>query len=180
MTQTLTEWMTAREFATHMGVSPQAVYKAIADGRTPVERGRIRVQEAEAMWRATTRPSATGAVTGDPGAGGAPESRGPNYHHARAVRETIRARREQLELDELLGRKIDADQVRLAQFELGRRTRDAIDAMFSRVSARLVGKPRREIERILREENRRVMDGLSSTPLERPTDAAGASAGAAS
>src|SRR5690349_21092094 len=168
--------MSPTEFADHMDVSRQAVYKAIADGRVPVVRGRLNVDEAEAAWRANTRAS-----VGDPDAGGTvkDDDKGPNYHRARATRETVRARREQLELEELLGRKIDADQVRLAQFEHGRRTRDALIAMASQISPKLAASSsRRDVERILVDELRRVLDDLSRAPLEQP--AAGAAAGAAS
>lgn len=129
--------MSLRAYARRRGVSPEAVSKAVADGRLREAivrdvRGAPKIANielADREWEANTRPRIDHAPTDD----GAADA----YHSARARRETAQADMAELELAERRGRLIDAEEARA----------DVIKA-FSLVKTRLLAVPSRVGQRV--------------------------------
>ena len=100
--------MTRAEYAEHRGITPQAVYKAIRDGRIEADaRGRIDWQKADAAWTSNTRAGTSGSAP--PGLPGTLRPAGEiTYANARALHEYFKAQLAQLELDRQTGRVLDS------------------------------------------------------------------------
>ena len=140
-----------RAYAQQRGVSHEAVRKAITSGRIQKEPdGSIDPIKADAQWDRHTRtaqPTTPKASTSRPSASPAPPSqmpsasddtRGVDYHKARAVRETYSARLAKLEFEERTGKLISKDQVDIKYFQLARQLRDRMQQIPRKVAPEIV------------------------------------------
>lgn len=150
-------WDTPADYARHRGVTRQAVHKAIAEGRIQLFRGRVDRALADREWDENTvpPPDAGGTANGD----GSP---GPSLARARAVREVIKAKREQLAY-ERESKQVE-ETIRLAGAEQARRTQEALLAVPARIAPLAAMKPRAEVERIVAAEIRAALAGLAGVP----------------
>jgi hypothetical protein len=98
--------------------------------------------------------------------GGAMPDKGPSYAKSRAIREAYMARLAKLEFDQKAGKVINADEARVAVFNIGRRARDMLLAVPDRVAPLVVGQDdAHEIHRLLMDEMRRVCVELGKMKL---------------
>jgi hypothetical protein len=132
--------LSLRAYARRRGVSPEAVSKAVADGRLTesVTRayGAPKIADpelADREWEANTRPRTDGSTPSTPSSGAS------GYHESRAIREAADARRAIAQAD-------------LADLELLERRRQLVDAerarsdvirAFSLVKTKLLAVPTR-------------------------------------
>jgi hypothetical protein len=149
--------MSLRAYARHRGVALSAVQKAIATGRIhPEPDGRIDPDKADAQWErhtrtaqpatprvTTTRPPPVAQNASQPAAPpqqpkASDESRGVDYHKARAVRETYSARLAKLEFEERTGKLISKDEVDIKYFQLARQLRDRMQQIPRKVAPEIV------------------------------------------
>ena len=105
-----------RKYAKHRGVSPEAVSKAVKQGRISTvtdENGRRKIDPnaADNEWAKNTdkakirEPSAELDSDDE-------KPRGPSYAQSRAIREAFAARLAKLEFEEKIGRLVDGDETR--------------------------------------------------------------------
>lgn len=163
-----------REFGRMIGVSGEAVRKAVDSGRIPREAmgeiklstGKVRpaiknVELAISSWGANTNANHAGQrgkVRADKAA--EPEQReakesplaavaGPasasGFAKAKAVRETFQAKLAQLEFEERSGKLISTEKVRIAQFTQGQLIREAVLNIPDRIAAQLAAELGREV-----------------------------------
>lgn len=139
------------DYAQLLGVSPQAVRKAIKEGRikdgvTKGERGYlIDVDVANKEWNRNTnqslRRSAEAINAGKAVASGAQQLQTSgleiNYSKARAFGEQFKAKLLELEYREKAAQLIRADEAKLAQFQVVRVFRDAVQNVPVRVVSEL-------------------------------------------
>jgi len=171
-------WLTPAEYARHRRVSRQAVHKAIAQGRVQLFGGRIDRDAADREWIDNTDPipggSSTPGAVGPPAATGedlaaAPSTGGPSFHRARTVWQGYRAQLARLEYEVRVGKLVNADEVRQAAYDHGRRLRDALIGLPARVAAELAAaRKRAECERILLREIHRLCEELADGKLWPP------------
>ena len=140
-----------RAYAQQRGVSHEAVRKAIASGRIhPEPDGSIDPIKADAQWDrhtrtaqpttpkvATTRPSASAAPP-SPVSQSSDDTRGVDYHKARAVRETYAARLAKLDFEERSAKLISKDEADTEFFTLARQLRDRIQQIPRKVAPEIV------------------------------------------
>lgn len=81
--------------------------------------------------RASAPPSAPPPQASD-------ESRGVDYHKARAIRETYAARLAKLEFEERSGKLLNADEVKVKYFNLARALRDRLQQIPRKVAPEIV------------------------------------------
>jgi hypothetical protein len=144
------------EYALHRGVSKQAVYKAIGEGRIQLVQGRIDRDTADREWGENSAPAGGSDAGAEPGAG---ETAGSSYNRTRTLATFYRAQLVRLQYEEKAGRLIDAEKVRLAAFEQARRLREKIMALPARLAPRLAAtRTRADVERILRAELRAALE----------------------
>lgn len=179
------ELLSQRAYARKRGVSHTAVQKAIRDGRITTVSGKIDPAIADREWAENTdlskpKNSVAGSPRGrrpkggpevpmelDGGSGGGGDgparSTGTGYARARAAREAALAQSAKLDLDERLGVLVRTDEVRLAAFNLARRTRDHILSVPARVAPLLVAVDGDvgEMERVLMVEFEKVCKELA-------------------
>lgn len=173
------------QYAAHRGISPQAVRKAIKEGRLQralSHDGRqtlIDQAAADREWDANTqgskrRPAAV-INAGKAAAQGRPVQSGAqtpqielNYTKARAIREHFAAKLAELEYREKAGQLLRADDVKLAVFKTKRLFRDAVQNIPIRVVnevAALVGdvapEIRHEMMLVMQREIDRTLEQLS-------------------
>jgi len=135
--QTASGDVSLRAYARHRGVALSAVQKAITTGRIKkTANGKINIAAADRAWAANTdvakRPP-------DAPAFGQPDLEDPDddiddgdapvtseYQKHRANREEIRVKKEQLELDMLMGNIIDLAEAQRIIFTAMRTIRDAV------------------------------------------------------
>jgi phage terminase Nu1 subunit (DNA packaging protein) len=165
----MAELVPLREFGRMIGVSGEAVRKAVDSGRIPREAmgeivlktGKTRpaiknVQIAISSWGANTNENHAGQrgkVRADkavePEQREAKESPLPagasGFAKAKAVRETFQAKLAQLEYEEKSGKLISTEKVRIAQFTQGQLIREAVLNMPDRIAAQLAAELGREI-----------------------------------
>lgn len=144
--------MSLRAYARHRGVSLSAVQKAIASGRIhPEADGSIDPAKADAQWDRHTRmaqPTTQKVVTPkvvshervvtSPPPSSPDESRGIDYHKARAVRETYAARLAKLDFEERSDKLISKDEVDTQFFTLARQLRDRLQQIPRKVAPEIV------------------------------------------
>ncbi len=173
-----TKRLSIRAYARYRGVSHSAVRKAIAKGRiTAVDDGIDPVQ-ADREWEANTdvakrtvvgsrsavqqtkTTSASRPRPASPQSARAPSdtsSPSATYSQSRGVRETYLARLAKVDYEERIRKLVDADQMRVAQFNAARKARDILISVPSRIAPLVVGMTEAaEVERILDVEIRRV------------------------
>lgn len=172
-------WDWPVDYAQHRGISRQAVYKAIAEGRIELIQGRINREQADREWEANSAPAAApNAATPagpDPPAGVPADSPTLTYNQARTAWQLYRARLAQLEYEERAGRLVDADKVKQAAFEQARRLQEQLLALPARLGPLLAGKPRAECTRILALALRQALEQASGPPARATPAAAKAS-----
>ena len=158
------QWDWPADYAKYRHISRQAVYKAIAEGRIQLVEGRINRLVADREWAANSTPGAPGSP--DPGAGEA--AGGTSYNQARTAHQLYRAQLARLDYEERAGRLVDAEKVKQAAFEQGRRTKEKILAVPARVAPALAAaKTRAECARIVADELHRVLEELGLAPTAR-------------
>jgi hypothetical protein len=134
------------EYAAAIDVSPQAVRKAIADGRIKngaKREGRrwlIDLEVANKEWGKNTAPQyrqgpaikagrqrqmAGAAATGGQAPPG-PAAGMPTMAHAQTLKVAYQAKLTQLEFEERSGKLVSAEEMTRVRFESGRRVRDAV------------------------------------------------------
>jgi hypothetical protein len=171
------ERVTQAELARELGVSPQAVHKAVRAGRlTRGSDGKFDLHSALAAFRGNggghgahtgrfggRRPFEFRPDEGSNGTGEVAVGASEGYYRGRAVRETYRAKMARIEFERATGLLVGAAEVRRATFEAFRAVRDALDAIPERVDARLAAESDPAVVReILRAELRKVLADLSS------------------
>jgi hypothetical protein len=123
-----------RGYAKHRGVSLKAVQKAIESGRIHTTAdGKIDVEQADAEWARNTGPKVRRS-SGEPKTPPprSEEARheslpaGPSYAQSRAIREAYEARLAKLTYEERIKKLINADEMRIAAFNLSRMIRDRV------------------------------------------------------
>lgn len=167
--------MSLRAYARRRGVSPEAVSKAVADGRLRAAvvrdaRGAPKIADpelADREWDGNTRPRIDHAPSAPPAADDIDDA---DYHAARARREVAAARREaalaemaELDLAERRGELIPVDQARADVFD-----------KFTIVRTRLLGVPTRVAQRLpaIAADVVPVIDELLREALEELADGA--------
>lgn len=182
--------MSQREYAKHRGCALRAVQKAIADERialamvtVPGERHpKIDSVKADALWQLNTDAAKRSVMftpdlpEPDAGKDAEPQADGlaadkQAYHKARAEREQINLRNEQLDLDERLGKLIQIDEA----IELGgttlRTLRDALRNIGARISAQLaVLTEPHDCELLINTEIDACLSGVTVENLMKPVD----------
>lgn len=163
-----------REFGRMIGVSGEAVRKAVNTGRIPKEAmgeivlssGKTRpaiknVEMAIASWGANTNVNHAGQrgkvradkvtepeqreVKESPLAAASGPASASGFAKAKAVRETFQAKLAQLEFEERSGKLISTEKVRIAQFTQGQLIREAVLNMPDRIAAQLAAELGREV-----------------------------------
>ena len=149
--------MSLRAYARHRGVALSAVQKAIATGRIhPEPDGSIDPAKADAQWDRHTRTSqpttpkvttarpppvaqhASQPAAPPPMPQASDDTRGVDYHKARAVRETYSARLAKLEFEERTAKLISKDEVDIKYFQLARQLRDRMQQIPRKVAPEIV------------------------------------------
>lgn len=174
--------MSGRAYAKHRGLSHTAVQKAIKEGRIKVgSDGRILVAQADKSWNANTDPGKQANGLKGSAKKAAPARRedddeqeeraappqqqaadGISYQTQRAIREGYQARLAKLEYESKTGKLGDVDQMRVAQFTMARKARDALLAVPSRVAPLVIGlETVAEIEKILDDEIRVICSEIA-------------------
>ena len=164
--------VTPYAYAKHRSVSPNAVMKAIKDGRlaesvTLLETGRylVDVTAADAEWQANT-DSQTGApahAKNQPAGPMAPAEPGETmtYAEARAQHERFKARLAELELETRESKLVNADDVKRESFKAARQVRDAMLNIPDRVAGELAAESNQfKVHQRLVKEIRRALEEL--------------------
>lgn len=127
------------DYASQLGVVPQAVRKAIAEGR--IKEGATRdgrswmidPETADREWGKNTAPQKrhseaikAGRQRQLAGAASGGDYRGPSMSQAQTIKAGYQAKLLALEYEERSGQLVRADEVKRQQFEAGRRVRDAV------------------------------------------------------
>jgi hypothetical protein len=123
-----------REYARHRRQTLKAVQKAIASGRIRTTAdGKIDVDQADAEWARNTGPkvrrTSAAPKTAPPRSEEPrpePPSVGPSYAQSRAIHEAYEARLAKLTYEERIKKLINADEMRVAAFNLSRMIRDRV------------------------------------------------------
>lgn len=127
------------EYAAQLGVVPQAVRKAIGDGRIKdgaTREGRswlINPEIANREWGSNTMPQRRHSEEAKAGrrrqlaaaAGGAPANI-PSMAQGQAIKTAYQAKLLQLEFEERSGKLVSAEEMGRKRFESGRQVRDAV------------------------------------------------------
>ena len=173
------------EYAKHRGVSPQAVRKAIKEGRlrqAVIQQGRnYRIDQAAAdvEWRRNTsqaqQRSADQINTGKAAAQGLLETGADgmpavNYSRARAYGEGFKAKLLELEYKEKARQLTRVDEVKMGTFKMVRTFRDALQNTPIRIVnelAAIVGDvepaKRHEMQIVMQRELNRCLESLADT-----------------
>jgi len=152
--------VTQTELANDLGVTKQAVHKAIAARRLELgEDGRLDLETSRVRWHETSRSSTVTAQRV------ADEGR-PDYHLGRAIRETYLAKLARLEFEERSGKLVEAQKVQAQAFDAGRRIREHLITMGDRIAAQVAAEGDRAVcYQIIMAEVERALDELAP---ERP------------
>jgi hypothetical protein len=173
------------EYAQHRGVSPQAVRKAIKEGRlrqAVIREGRsakIDQAAADVEWRRNTsqaqQRTAEQINTGKAAAQGLLETGtdgmpAVNYSKARAYGEGFKAKLLELEYREKAGQLVRVDEVKMGTFKMVRTFRDAVQNIPIRIVnelAAIVGDVdparRHEMQIVMQREINRCLESLADT-----------------
>lgn len=179
-----------RTYAKARGISHEAVRQAIKAGRLKqsivMVNGEPKIADealADKEWAANTDQSKPrNRITGDPkrrrasqdapmkpmdnDSGGDGAGKGPSYAQSRAIREAYMARLAKIEFEEKAGKLVSRDEVRVAIFNVARRSRDMLMAVADRVTPLVVGQEdAHEIHRIITDEMRRIAAELAKMKL---------------
>lgn len=131
----LTE-VSLRAYARHRGVALSAVQKAITNGRiTKLPNGKLNIAQADAQWAANTDIGKRNVqfdappsddLNLDDDESESKVAANSEYQKHRTEREKIRSKKEQIELDKLLGATLQLDDAMRMTFTAFRTIRDAI------------------------------------------------------
>lgn len=175
------ELISQREYARRRGISNVSVHRAVVSGRISTVDGKIDPAVADREWAENTDPGKPrNRITGSPkhtrssgeppqpmplasadgSAGGAIITTG--YARARAARELYQAQLLKLDLEERDKTLVRADMVRIAAFNMARKTRDQLIALPERLATILAATTDpTEVQRILEDETERICEELS-------------------
>jgi len=174
--------LSIRAYARHRGVSHTAVAKALNAGRISKNAdGTIDPATADAQWDRNTLPSQslnTGAAKPAPkvetspvstrDAPAPPETRSgaPDYQTSRAIREAYTARLAKLDYEERTGKLLNADEVKVKQFNLARLLRERLQQIPRKVAplivAAVIAQPdQRAVEELLLDSIREALEELT-------------------
>jgi hypothetical protein len=166
-----------RAYARQRGVSDTAVHKAIKSGRIiPESDGTINPTKADAAWDRNSNPAQqrkqpvttppkvqqqpTRPIVQKPSP---PKVVGPDFQTSRAVKETYAAKMAMLDFEERTKGLVNADEVRVSAFNLGRRVRDRLLLIPHRIAAILAAEMDADkVEKLLADELRKAMEELTS------------------
>ena len=149
---------TQAEYARTKGFSRQFISKMVKKGVLTLMDGKIDPDQADREISAARDPARDGLRK----TGKKPEA-ASSYWKARTQREQIRAKREALEYGRLVGKLVDAEEVRLAAFNRGRILRDAILNLPDRLSPLLASESDpKKVNVILSKELRAALEGESN------------------
>lgn len=168
----MSDFLSAKAYAKHRGVSLAAVLKAISEERLKASVRRkgpgyqIDVAQADAEWAANT-DSGTGAPAhaknrqAEPDDIEAEDGQPITYAEARAQHERFKARLAQLELEQREGKLVEADAVRRESFRVARIVRDALLNLPDRVAGELAAETNQfKVHQRLVQEIRRALEDL--------------------
>lgn len=139
--------LSIRGYAKHRGVSHTAVEKAIKQGRIRTNaEGKIDAGQADREWDRNSSPiNAPKSPSREP-SGGEPLIAGPSYAQSRAIRETYEARLAKLTYEERIKKLINADEMRVAAFNVARMIRDRLLNVPDRVVGAVLAEVRAALE----------------------------------
>ncbi len=155
------------EYARRKGVSRQYVSRLAKEGRLPLDgEGRVDSVAADAALAAVSDPTrprrsvGVVAVESEPSGAVVDGPRGLTLTEARTRRESIRARSDELSLQERLGELLPRREVEDALFSAGRVARENLLGLPSRLAAELAAEsdPRRVEERLTVELRRVIVE----------------------
>lgn len=142
--------MSPKEYAKHAGVTPQRISQMIMAGKLdgawklgPTGAKLIDPEKADAIrdfGRGLDKNPATAnkpQVFAAPTEGSASGNKAPPMAESRAIREAYQARMAKLEYEEMTGKLVEAEKVKIKAFECARRVRDALLNIPDRVAAEL-------------------------------------------
>ena len=168
----MSDFLSAKAYAKHRGVSLAAVLKAISEERLKASVRRkgpgyqINVAQADTEWAANT-DSGTGAPAhaknrpAEPDDIEAEDGQPITYAEARAQHERFKARLAQLELEQREGKLVEADAVRRESFRVARIVRDALLNLPDRVAGELAAETNQfKVHQRLVQEIRRALEDL--------------------
>jgi hypothetical protein len=176
------ELVSQREYSRRRNISHTAVRQRITKGQisTVGPKKMIDPKVADQEWEDHTDPSKPrNRLTGSPkarrqagepeqpmemGGGGTAPGNGKEitYQQARTARETYKAAEAKLELDERVGRLVDANKVKMAAFDAARTARDSLMAMPERMARVLhAAQSPDEVQQLLEDAIERICEELS-------------------
>jgi hypothetical protein len=127
-----------RAFAKRMHVTEGAIRKAIAAGRILVEPdGTIDIAQASAYTASRDPSSINTGTKGTANTNG--NAVAQNFQTARAVREAFEARIAELNYRQRVGALVEASDIELAAYDLGRRIRDLLQSVAPRLAPVVAG-----------------------------------------
>lgn len=131
------DFITQTEFAKRIGVSQQAVWKAMKNGRISKrpEDGKLNWNTEREKWygnKDLAKVREHNAPAGD--------DNSSSFNKAKLAKETFTAKLRQLEYEKEAGRLIPRDEVKISLFRFMRITRDAILSIPDRVSSELAAR----------------------------------------
>lgn len=136
------------------------------DGKIDIAATDKRISEAQDPARDPFRKQVKGsskAVTAKKPVKASKDTSDLSYHDARTLRERIKAKKEQVEYDLLIGKLVDSEDVKIAAFNRGRALRDSILNIPDRISPILAAETdTRKVHQILFKELRTALEGQSN------------------
>lgn len=172
--------LSIRGYARLRGVSHTAVRRAIASGRIhPLPDGTIDPSSADREWDANTdatKPqSSVGRGQAHQPMGAPPPASAENKWQgvtplavSLAIKESYKARREKLEYEEKSKTLVKSDDVRVAVFNMARRTRDVLLTIPDRIAPLVAASiDVAECHKIIAGEIRKACEELHENPLGR-------------
>lgn len=142
-----------------LGISPQALRKAIEKGTVPVEMdGSIDVEKARDAWIANSHP---GQGADKDAAAEANGKDAANYRMVRVAREALEVRIKEVEFKRMTGELLPAEEVRRDAFNAARSARDRLQLLIDRLPPLLLGvNSIEELRVIIKREVQSVCDEL--------------------
>lgn len=166
-----------RAYARQRGVTEGAVRKAIKAGRIPSEPdGTIDPAKADTAWERNTdqamqrgaeKPAAPTQRPQSPGGASRTDTeqqdpRIPSYALSRSIKEAYAAKLIRIQYEKEMGKLVEVAEVDRKWFEVGRRVRDSIQSLPSRMSAELASMTdRKAIETFMDQELRNALEELA-------------------
>lgn len=183
----MTEYVSQREFAKHVGRSHVWVNRLVKEGRLPADsKGRIPLEAGLEAYAAShtvgtspnskqqaearkARAAKVKEVTEDlpvldnPGAVTSVAGLNEAYNRARTAEKTYQAKLRELEYKEASGQLIPVEDVRADAQKTGAEVRERLMSMPPRLAGMCEGRPAREIERIIAEGINEALSALQNS-----------------